>query len=355
MLGPILITGGAGFIGSQLSAALVSSGCIVHVVDSLHPQVHSARGWPAGLSKRVNLMTGDIASPATWQAVFRLCQPEVIIHLAAETGTGQSLTAASRHGRTNVVGTTQMIDSLTQCELRPRHIVLASSRAVYGEGAWVDPEGHFYFPEARAHADLAAGKWEPVGPRGQRLRPLPNNVDSVPPRPASIYGATKLAQENILRAWCTAWECPLTILRLQNVYGPGQSLSNPYTGVLSLFAGLANRGEQIEVYEDGAMIRDFVHVSDVVSAFALVTLSPASSNRTLDIGSGTHTTMLSVAELIAQLRDAPPPVVTGKYRDGDVRAAFADIANAGVKLGYRPTVSLEHGLEGLAEWVEARP
>jgi len=348
----VLITGGAGFIGSRLGARLVAAGDRVLALDVLHPQVHSAPGRPADLDRAVELLPVDVTSASSWDAVLRLARPDVVVHLAAETGTGQSLDQATRHGSVNVVGTTQLCDALTRVEHRPDHLVLASSRAVYGEGAWQAADGTVALPPPRRHDDLAAGRWEPVDADGTPLTVLAQRAATVQPRPANVYAATKLAQEHILGAWAAAREVPLTTLRFQNVYGPGQSLTNSYTGIVTLFCRVAKAGEAINVYEDGLMLRDFVFVDDVVSALVDSIDQPPDVSRLLDIGCGRATTLLAAAELIAALYGAPAPRVSGMFRDGDVRSAYADVADAKAELGWTPSWSLEDGLGALVAWVD---
>ncbi len=347
----MLLTGGAGFIGCEVACRLLDGGHEVSAVDNLHGQVHG-QGRPARLPAGVSLLTGDVAAPQTWETVLRLVRPDVIVHLAAETGTGQSLDEATRHGMTNVVGTTAMLDALTRCGHLPERIVLPSSRAVYGEGEWLDDQGLTHRGIRRTHQQLAAGQWNPLGPLGQQLTFLPHQADRTGCAPASIYAATKLAQEHVLASWCGAKGVDLGVLRLQNVYGPGQALGNPYTGILALFSRLACEGRSIDVYEDGAILRDFVHVSDVAEALlgAVVSSHPV-DGAVVDIGGGAPTTLLEVARMIARRFDAPEPAVSGRFRDGDVRAAYADLGAAASVLGYKPSIVLADGLADLCEWV----
>jgi dTDP-L-rhamnose 4-epimerase len=349
----VLITGGAGFIGCALARRLVSAGYEVAVMDALHPQVHNGLGRPPDLPASVPLLTGDVTHSPDWEAVLRLVRPAQVVHLAAETGTGQSLFEATRHGSTNVVGTTQLLDALTRAGLVPHQIVLASSRAVYGEGAWRSGELVFY-PSQRTHAHLVAGLWDPVGPDGGTAVPLPSSSSRTEARPTNIYAATKLAQEHMLRAWAVARGSALSILRLQNVYGPGQSLTNPYTGIVSLFGRLAQARQPLEVYEDGRIVRDFVFIDDAVEALAAVVERPALQPRLLDIGSGVATTIHDLACQIAALCGAPKPIVVPKFRDGDVRAAGCEIDRAVVELSWQPEWPLDRGLPALLQWIAGR-
>ena len=298
----VLITGGAGFIGSALARRLVKAGYDVAVMDVLHPQVHG-EGKAIDLPSSVRLFTGDVTHAPDCDAVLRLFQPSQIVHLAAETGTAQSLSEATRHGSVNVVGTTQLLDALSRAALVPDQLVLASSRAVYGEGAWQSGSELFY-PPPRSHAQLLAGVWDPHGPTGETVVPLPSCAGRTEPRPTNIYAATKLAQEHILAAWTAAHDTKLSVLRLQNVYGPGQSLTNSYTGIVALFARLAREQRTLDVYEDGRIVRDFVFIEDVVEALFAAIEGPAAAN-TLPSTSG----RVSRQPSMSWLKRSPPSVV----------------------------------------------
>ena len=349
----VLITGGAGFIGSALAHRLVMAGYDVAVMDVLHPQVHGEHA-SIDLPQSVRLFTGDVTHAPDWDAVLRLIRPDQVVHLAAETGTAQSLSEATRHGSVNVVGTTQLLDGLGRAGHVPDQFVLASSRAVYGEGPWQSGDEIFY-PPPRSHTQLVAGIWDPPAPSGGRAVPLPSCAGRTQPRPTNIYAATKLAQEHILTAWSAAHETNLSVLRLQNVYGPGQSLTNSYTGIVALFARLARAGQALEVYEDGHIVRDFVYIDDVVDALFAAVRTPASKPRCLDIGSGKATTIGELAAMISRICDAPQPVVVEKFRDGDVRAARCDIGPAADDLDWRPKRPLEDGLRALLNWIDEQP
>jgi dTDP-L-rhamnose 4-epimerase len=349
----VLVTGGAGFIGSALTHRLVKAGYDVAVMDVLHPQVHAGRR-AIDLPPSVRLFTGDVTHAPDWDAVLRLFRPSQIVHLAAETGTAQSLSQATRHGSVNVVGTAQLLDALSRSALVPDQLVLASSRAVYGEGAWQCGDEVFY-PRPRSHAQLLAGIWDPKAPNDERAVPLPSCAGRTEPRPTNIYAATKLAQEHMLAAWTAAHDTNLSVLRLQNVYGPGQSLTNSYTGIVTLFARLAREQRPLEVYEDGRIIRDFVFIDDVVDAVFASVQMPATELRCLDIGSGIATTIHELAREIAAIYNAPEPALVPKFRDGDVRAASCNIEPAKHTLRWRPKWALEDGLHALLEWIGEQP
>ncbi|MGE2692126.1 NAD-dependent epimerase/dehydratase family protein [Mycolicibacterium pulveris] len=345
----MLITGGAGFIGSALAHRLVEADHDVAVLDVLHPQVH-ADDATINLPPSVRFFTGDVTHAPDCDVALRLFKPSQIVHLAAETGTAQSLSEASRHGSVNVVGTTQLLDALSRCGHVPDQLVLASSRAVYGEGAWQSGTQVFY-PPPRSHAQLVANEWDPRGSSGEPAVPLASRADRTEPRPTNIYAATKLAQEHILAAWTAAHDTSLSVLRLQNVYGPGQSLTNSYTGIVALFARLARQKQSLEVYEDGRIVRDFVYIDDVVEALFSAIAEPAAQARYVDIGSGAPTTIHELAQQLASVCDAPEPVVVPRFRDGDVRAARCDIEQAMTELHWRPKWSLDEGTRALLDWI----
>jgi dTDP-L-rhamnose 4-epimerase len=342
-----VVTGGAGFIGCALSAGLVRRFGRVIVLDKLHPQVHATAMRPDALDSAIEFRHADITEPAVWDALMDKVRPDLVVHLAAETGTGQSLTEASRHARDNVLGTTVMLDSFARHGHIPRHIVLASSRAIYGEGAWRRTDGRVFYPGRRSLAQMAEGQWD-----FPDARPLVSSAATTEPRPTSIYGATKLAQEHVLEAWSEAFGSNLTILRPQNVYGPGQSLINSYTGIVCFFARLASKGESIPLFEDGAMVRDFVYIEDVVTAFLRVIDAAPPGTRRVDIGTGKPVSVRQLSELIAARYAAPAPHVTGQHRAGDVRhAACAPDATLNA-LGWAPNHDLRSGLDRVCAWVD---
>lgn len=344
-----LVTGGAGFIGCSISKKLAENFSRVVVIDNLHPQIHLRQERPKALDACVELIVADVCDEATWSHFLTHCKPDVVIHLAAETGTGQSLTEGSRHALVNVVGTTRMLDAFANAKWVPERFVLSSSRAVYGEGTWVNDVGALVYPGQRSAKQLDNAEWDFAG-----LKPIPSAAMTTKPSPTSIYGATKLTQEDILRSWCLSFSAELAILRLQNVYGPGQSLSNPYTGIVSLFARLARDGLVIPIYEDGMIIRDFVLIDDVASAILCAVETAAPSQIAYDIGSGAHSSILQLAGLTAAHYGAPTPQINGKYRNGDVRFAACDISRAKSDLGWSPRFTLDNGIAQLCDWIETQ-
>lgn len=343
----VLVTGGAGFIGCAVARRSASRVARWVVVDNLHPQVHARQERPTDLVAEAELIVGDVTEEDTWTRVLAEVKPDVVLHLAAETGTAQSLSEATRHASVNVVGTTRMLDAFARAEHLPAHFVLASSRAVYGEGLWRRADGTEFSPGQRSHAQLAAAQWDFVDSIA-----LPSRADRTPPAPTSVYGATKLAQEHLLTAWAQAQGVGTSILRLQNVYGPGQSLTNSYTGIVSLFSQLARAGESIPLYEDGAITRDFVLIDDVADAFvAVLERGPDGRFGPLDVGTGVGTTIAELAHAIAAFHGAPEPHVTGKFRDGDVRYASSDISLTTALLEWSPRYDLVEGVGRLQEWI----
>jgi dTDP-L-rhamnose 4-epimerase len=344
-----LVTGGAGFIGCAISAQLAQTFGRVVAVDNLHPQIHPTRKRPEALDSAVELMQADVTEPDTWDRLLEEFQPRVVVHLAAETGTGQSLTEGSRHALVNVVGTTQMLDGFARHKALPRRIVLSSSRAVYGEGAWRDAEGVERYPGQRSDEMLAAAEWDFPGMASE-----PFVAGRTQTHPTSIYGATKLAQEHILASWTRSFGVALNVLRLQNVYGPGQSLSNPYTGIVSLFARMAKAGKSIPLYEDGAMRRDFVFITDVADAIVRCAVGEV-DGVLADIGTGASIAIAELAREIAEIYGAPVPHVTGQYRNGDVRHAACTNVSAQEWLRWSAKVPVRDGIRQLCAWIDQCP
>ena len=344
-----VVTGGAGFIGCALSGGLGQRFKRVIALDSLHPQIHPTPARPAALDASIELRHADITEPAIWDKLLATARPNVIVHLAAETGTGQSLTESSRHAHVNVVGTTTMLDALSRAKHVPDQLVLASSRAIYGEGAWRRSGGSVFYPGLRGRDQLEQGVWD-----FPAAEPLRSQAETTEPRPTSVYGATKLAQEQILQAWAGAYGARLSILRLQNVYGPGQSLINSYTGIVSLFVRLAKENKSIPLYEDGGMRRDFVYIDDVAAALlSAIDARPAGTVR-FDIGTGDFATIRDIAAIISTRYGAPTPHVSAAFRHGDVRHAMCDISHSLAHLQWSPRVSLQSGLNSLCDWIDSQ-
>ncbi|MBW4696502.1 MAG: NAD-dependent epimerase/dehydratase family protein [Aphanocapsa lilacina HA4352-LM1] len=350
---PILITGGAGFIGAQLANALASAGCSVRVLDNFHPQVHGDTPLLGRLDGRIEVVMGDVTSRET---LYRaLCGIERVVHLAAETGTAQSMYRIAHYHAVNCQATALLLDILSESRHRVKQLVLASSRAVYGEGCYATAVGQTVYPPPRNLAALERGRWEPADEQGRPLLPLPT-PEGAPLRPASIYALTKWSQEELVKLACPASGIAYTILRLQNVYGEGQSLRNAYSGLLSVFANRIRWGKPLLLFEDGLMCRDFVHVDDVVRAFTLVLTSQNAHNQIFNVGSGVAVPLRSVAEeLCLAFAQSVSIEITGQYRRGDVRHCCADLSAIGRVLGFEAMIRLEEGLRRFAQWVLSQP
>ena len=344
-----IVTGGAGFIGSALSAGLVQRFDRVIAFDNLLAQVHGDTPRPPELDPAVELYRADVREAQAWTALLDTVDAvDTVIDLAAETGTGQSLFSATRHTSVNVVGTSRMMDALAQTGKLPRQLLLTSSRAIYGEGAWRSAEGEIFYPGQRTDAQLAAGQWDFPG-----AVYLPANAAWTQPHPTSVYGATKLCQEHLLKAWGGATGTQVKIVRLQNVYGPGQSLINAYTGIVPLFVRMAKAGQSIPLYEDGQIVRDFVLIDDVRDAILAALDRDSAAGQTIDIGTGRMTTIADVAQVIAWRYHAPVPHVSGDYRNGDVRCGACDGEPARRLLNFQARHGLEEGLNLLCQWIDA--
>ncbi len=345
----VLITGGAGFIGSHLADALLAAGHSVTLFDSLHPQVHPGSSPPPYLSAEAGLIVGDVRDRN------RLCQAvqqaDAVYHLAALTGVGQSMYRVADYVDVNVRGTAVLLDILANESHRVRRLILGSSRAVYGEGAYACPACGPVSIAGRDPALLEAGTWDPLCPQcGAGLHARPTSEDW-PTSPDSVYAAAKLAQEHLVRSVGRAYGIEVVVLRYFNVYGPRQSLSNPYTGILSIFLSQLQDGKTIEVYEDGQESRDFVYVSDVVRANLLALERPVAPGDTFNVGSGEAATVLDVARLLTEMMGRPGAYrISGRYRVGDIRHCRADIGKARRLLGYQPCVTLEEGMTDFIAW-----
>lgn len=355
----ILITGGAGFIGSRMARRLAETGRRVVVLDNLSPQVHGVGAPLPELLKHPNIrfIRGSVNSAET--VVAALEGVSRIAHLAAETGTGQSMYEIARYNLVNTQGTAVLLDLLAQQEQRQvERLVLTSSRSVYGEGRFgcATCGTDNIVPESRSAIALGSQVWDPECPTcSNALSPLPTREFDAT-KPASIYAATKLAQEDLVRISCNSLGIGHAIFRLQNVYGEGQSLKNPYTGILSIFSTKVRRGSPLPLFEDGEETRDFVHVDDVVTALIAGLLKEDAPNTTINVGSGVATSVRTIAEMLnAALDGSSEIVITGEYRLGDIRHNMADITRLCDLLGHAPKVELEEGLRRFADWVLSQP
>jgi dTDP-L-rhamnose 4-epimerase len=350
----VLITGGAGFIGSRLAVSLARQSAEVTVLDNLSPQVHGPDAKFGGeLSAAANCIEGDICDDALLRDV--LADQEVVIHLAAETGTGQSMYAVKHYGQVNIQGTATLLDSIVNH--RPKFLsklIVASSRAVYGEGAYVCAVHGRIRPEARTAENMEAGRFEPLCPIcDANLSPIATSEDT-PFAPSSFYGLTKQVQEQIVLLFGRTLGLDAFALRFQNVYGPGQSLSNPYTGILAIFSNLVRQGKALNIFEDGLESRDFVYIDDVVAATIACASPDVHGVVAANVGSGVRTSVLDVAQEIIRHFHAETPVrVSGDFRLGDIRHNFADLSLMSRLTGFAPKWSFSDGLQQFLSWAEA--
>ena len=363
MTGRVLVTGGAGFIGRSLVRRLLDAGCDVTVLDALVEAVHGPDAEPPHELQGAHFVRGDVRDGSAWRTALE--GVDLIYHLASETGTGESMYRARRYVDVNVGGTALLCDLLGVVDSLPRRVVLASSRAVYGEGPYRCQTHGIVHPGPRSAERLAAGAWDPECPTcGLPLTPSPSGPDTLT-HPSSVYGLTKRDQEELLLSLLPARGIEVVSLRLQNVYGPGQSLRNPYTGILSIFAVRLLDGGSVSVFEDGLESRDFVHVDDAVETFLragdvdlgsatpVAQSHPGASTLVLDVGSGRGTSVIEAARLLAQACGAGEDRlrVTGDYRIGDVRHAFCDPSRVSDVLKMEPRTSLAEGIQELVAWV----
>jgi len=347
----VLILGGAGFIGQYLSRALLKQGISVRLLDSFSSQVHVSEGLSSDLDGNVDLIKGDVRDRDLMRRA--LTGIEVVVHLAAETGTGQSMYEIERYFSVNVQGTATMLDLLQNedCAKSLRSVVVASSRAVYGEGAYLCETHGMVFPDQRGRALMSRGQFEPVCPDcGSPVNLLPT-PESAPFKPMSMYGLTKQVQEQAVLLFARTRGINGFGLRYQNVYGPGQSLKNPYTGILAVFSNLARQNQPIEIYEDGLESRDFVYIDDVIEATMRGINYPGQFVGALNVGSGQATSVMTVAQEIKAFFNSESTIsVTGAFRMGDIRHNIADVTKLEKVLGFVPGVPFKHGLANFLGW-----
>ena len=346
----ILITGGGGFIGSHLADELLSAGYDVRALDLLVPQVHEHQSWPSYLDSDVELMVGDVRDRATVDRA--LAGIDAVVHLAAQVGVGQSMYQLAEYTSTNVGGTATLLEALIA---RPvERLIVASSMSVYGEGLYRTGDGRLEQRAERTLPQLVAGQWEPIADDGAALQPV-RTPESKAPSLKSVYALTKFDQERLCLLVGEAYRIPTVAMRFFNVFGPRQALSNPYTGVLAIFAARLLNERPPVVYEDGRQRRDFVSVFDVSRALRLALETPAAAGQVFNVGSGQSSSVLEIAGRMAAVLDVQiEPQVTGTYRVGDIRHCFADISRARDVLGYEPQITLDAGLMELAAWLSGQ-
>ena len=343
-----LVTGGAGFIGTHLVRELLERGDEVTVLDSLEPQVHG--GAPPALPADVEIVHADCGDPVA--ADRALAGADRVAHLAAIVGVGQSMYEIARYTRGNAMATAIFLERLVAMTEPPQRLVVASSMSIYGEGEYTCTEHGRMAPPPRPEAQLLLREWEAVCPRCAEVLTPVGTSESKPLIPTSIYAINKRDHEEMCLVTGAAYGIPTTALRFFNVYGPGQALSNPYTGVAAIFASRLMNGKPPIVFEDGCQSRDFIHVSDIVRGIVLALESDAGAGHAVNLGTGRQTTVARVAEVISEGLGADiEPEIADRYRAGDIRHCFADTAQARALLGFEAHVAFEAGMAALVEWL----
>lgn len=351
----ILITGGAGFIGSNLALKLVENGHNVTVLDNLSIQIHGENPDLTSplynsIKNKVHFIQGDVCDKNVMiQAIQGM---DVIVHLAAETGTGQSMYEIQKYTDTNIGGTALLLDLLTNTKHSIQKVVVASSRAIYGEGRYWDPQMGYVYPLSRTDQDMASGDFECKYPGCNKLQLVATNEESKI-HPTSVYGITKQMQEQLVMCVCPGIGIAPVAFRYQNVYGPGQSLSNPYTGILSIFSTRIKNKNEINIFEDGKESRDFVYIDDVVQATALGIEKEEANGQIFNVGTGMATDVMTVAKTLVNAYGIDVPLrVSGNYRLGDIRHNYADITKIKTLLGFEPAWDFQRGIAQFTHWVD---
>lgn len=353
----ILITGGAGFIGSHLVNKLYSEGDFdVTVFDSLSEQIHGPDGDSytfQSIQGKCTFIKGDVKDEKAFTAALAGC--DILIHLAAETGTGQSMYENSKYVKANCLSTSYIADFLASGESKITKVIVASSRSIYGEGKYSCSQHGIKYPNSREDDQMSEGRFECLCDEcGQELNVLPTSEDSRI-HPISTYGLTKFFQENLLETVCNASGVSFVGLRFQNVYGVGQSLSNPYTGIISIFSTRFRKGKGVNIFEDGLESRDFVYIDDVVNSLRKSIAYDKKKSLVVNVGNGKMTSVLQIANILKQRIDNTVKIeVTGVYRKGDIRHNYADLSKAKSELGFESTIDIDEGLGYFCDWMSSQ-
>lgn len=353
----ILITGGAGFIGSNLALKLIKRGYNITVLDNLSTQIHGENPEETSplynsIKDKVKFIKGTVTRKEDWEKALQ--NQDAIVHYAAETGTGQSMYEVQKYIDVNINGTAMMLDLLVNGNYPIKKVLVASSRSIYGEGKYISPELGVVYPKYRLAEEMDRGNFEVTYPNSSALTLVGTDEESKI-HPSSVYGITKQNQEQMVMTVCPSIGIAGVALRYQNVYGPGQSLKNPYTGILSIFSTQIKNGNGINVFEDGRESRDFVYIDDVVDATILALEKEVSNNQVFNVGTGVATDVISVAKgLIKNYGIEVPITISGNYRLGDIRHNFADLTKIKEQLGFEPKVSFELGLKKFTDWVNTQ-
>lgn len=349
MFQKVLVTGGAGFVGSHLVDALVERGYEVRIFDNLDPQVHGEKQKiPQYLNKEAEFIKGDVRNKEELQKT--LPDVEIIFHLAAAVGVGQSMYQVRKYVETNTLGTANLLDILANERHKVEKLIVASSMSIYGEGSYKCQKCEIVYPHLRRNQQLLARKWEMECPHcKQKVYPIPTD-ENKPLHPTSIYAISKRDQEEMCLVIGRAYQIPTVALRYFNIYGPRQSLSNPYTGVCAIFSSRIKNNQPPLIYEDGLQTRDFINIRDVVQATLLTLDKPEADYQVFNVGTGRPTSVLDIAYTLAQLYNKEiEPQITNKYRSGDIRHCYADISKIR-NLGFEPQIGLKGGMKELVEW-----
>ncbi len=351
----VLITGGAGFIGSNIAAKLVSTGHEVTVLDSLSTQIHGKNPEESSplyrsITEKVRFFKGDVTRREDWEKVIG--GQDAVFHLAAETGTGQSMYDIEHYNRVNVLGTALLWDILANQSNSVKKVIIASSRAIYGEGKYLCETDGIVYPQCRQDENLKKGDFDIKCPICAKNVQLLATCEDSKIHPTSIYGFTKQAQEEMSMIAGRSKNLPVVAFRYQNVYGPGQSLSNPYTGILSIFSTRIKNGNEILIFEDGEESRDFVFIDDVTDATILGLEKSESNFQSFNVGSGETTSVLEVANILKEKYNSKVQVsISGNYRLGDIRSNYAEISKIKTLLGFSPKIKFEEGISEFVKWV----
>lgn len=355
----ILITGGAGFIGSNLALKLIERGHKITILDNLSEQIHGKnpeKDSPLFLSikDKVTFIKGSVTSREDLRK--SIANNTIIVHLAAETGTGQSMYQIQHYTDVNIGATALLLDILTNEKHSVKKVVVASSRAIYGEGKYFNKtKKEFVYPLQRTEEFMSKGDFEVKDTNPADVLELVATCENSIIHPTSVYGITKQVQEQLIMTVCPTIGIAGVAFRYQNVYGPGQSLKNPYTGILSIFSTQIKNGNGINIFEDGKESRDFVYIDDVVDATILGIEKKEADNEVFNVGTGVATDVMSVAESLCKCYNKNVPItISGNYRLGDIRHNFADISKAKNLLGFVPKVSFAQGLKQFSQWVDTQ-
>ncbi len=349
----ILITGGAGFIGSNLTIKLVEKGYNVTVLDNLSQQIHGNNQDSklfTSIKDISDFILGDVCNQSDWEKALK--GQDAVIHLASETGTGQSMYEITRYNQVNILGTSHLLDILANKNHSIKKMIISSSRSIYGEGKYYCKQHGNVYPVDRKEEDLIKGDFEPRSHISNGILELKPTDELSKIHPSSIYGITKHQQEQMIMLMGKVLNIPAVALRYQNVYGPGQSLSNPYTGILSIFSTIFLNRNNIEVYEDGKQSRDFVYIDDVVNATTMALENDEANYEIFNVGSGVPISVNKVAKTLHALyKESGEIRISGKFRLGDIRHNYADLTKIKNILGFIPETDFETGVKRFVQWV----